>query len=79
MKIDFDHFKGAQMADIQMGILEEQEALHIIQVLQPKFSKDGNRYCFLYGELPNDCIVGFGETPRQAAQDFADNYRFQKA
>ena len=79
MKIDFDHYKGAQIADdIQLNLSEERE-LQIIRAFQPIFTKDGNQYCFLYGVLPNDCIVGFGDTAQLAMKDFCNNFWMQKA
>ena len=79
MKIDFDHWQGSQIADVIMRNLNEQSDLQIIQALNPEFSQDGNQYCFLYGELPNDCVIGFGETPLKAMVDFVYNFRSQKA
>jgi len=63
-------------------ILKQQNLerkLSILKALNPKFSKDGNQWCYLYGELPNDCIVGFGDTPYDAMNDFVKNFYSQKA
>jgi len=79
MKIDFDHWKGSQIGDdIQINLSEERD-FQIFRAFNPVFSKDGNQYCFLYGTLPNDCIVGFGDTPQLAMKDFCNNYFNQKA
>ena len=59
--------------------VEEKNKLNIIEALKPKFSKDGDHYCFLYGEFPNDCVVGFGDTPAMAMDDFCQNFYNQKA
>ena len=53
--------------------------LQTISHLKPVLSKDGNMYCYLLGELPNDCCVGFGETVFKAAKDFYHNLHNQKA
>lgn len=75
MKIDFEHWLGSQIGYQSMENLEEQSDLQIIQALNPKFSKDGNQWCFIYGEFPNDCVAGFGDTPKKAMQDFCHNFR----
>lgn len=79
MKIDFDHWKGAQIGDdIQINLAEHRK-LQIIEALKPKLTKDGNQFCFLYGELPNDCVVGFGDTASAAMDDFCNNFWMEKA
>lgn len=82
MKVDFDHYRGSEMADMQVSILMEQRDFQLIALLKPQFSKDGNMYCFTYPStagLPNDCIQGFGETAAQAARAFSFNFQNQKA
>lgn len=79
MKIDFDHWQGAQLADEYRTQIRRQSELEIISALKPTFMLDGNMYCFTYGELPNDCIQGFGETPVSAMEDFVNNFYNQKA
>ena len=51
--------------------------LQFIEALKPSFALDGNQYCFTYGELPNDCVQGFGDTPIKAMIDFVQNFRTQ--
>lgn len=82
MKIDFDHWQGAEIAQIQRAILNEEQDFQLITLLKPEFSKDGNMYCFTYPStagLPNDCIQRFGETAAQAARAFSFNFHNQKA
>jgi hypothetical protein len=79
MKIDFDHWQGSQIADEIKNQQYLEMQLSIIKALSPVFSMDGNQYCFLYGTLPNDCIVGFGDTPHDAMVDFVKSYYNQKA
>lgn len=79
MKIDFDHWKGVQLGDEMSSMLIEKRMLQVIEALKPEFSKDGNQYCYLYGTLPNDCVVGFGDTPFKAMEDFCNNFYTEKA
>lgn len=82
MKIDFDPWEGAEIADEEMAILNEQREMQLIGIIKPEFHMDGNMYCYTYPSvngLPNDCIQGFGETAAKAAQDFNKNFYTQKA
>jgi len=77
--IDADHWKGSQILDeitVQMQIRSD---LQLIEMLKPVFSKDGNQYCYLYGTLPNDCVIGFGDTAYLAMTNFSLNFYTQKA
>jgi hypothetical protein len=73
----------------EQGILNEQmnvaiaasmnevlkSKLLIISHLKPEFGKDGNQYYYIIGNLPEPyCIVGFGETPMKALDDFCKSY-----
>lgn len=77
--IDADHWKGAQILDEIQAAEQEKRELQIVNMLKPEFSKDGNQYCFLYGTLPNDCIIGFGDTAYLAMRDFCNNFYTSKA
>jgi len=79
MKIDFDHWRGSQIADEVQNQLTLDMQLSVLKALNPTFGKDGNQWSYLYGELPNDCIVGFGDTPYLAMVDFVHNFQSQKA
>jgi hypothetical protein len=79
MKIDFDHWKGAQISDEIQNQQALDMKLSIIRALNPVFSKDGNQFCFLYGTLPNDCIIGFGNTANDAMNDFVNNFYNERA
>lgn len=79
MKIDFDHWVGSQIGREIQDQLALDYTLSIIKAFNPKFSQDGNQYCFIYGELPNDCIVGYGDTAYDAMNDFVKNFSNQKA
>lgn len=77
--IDADHWKGAQILDEISTQVTERRELQLIEMLKPEFSQDGNQYCYLYGTLPNDCVVGFGDTAYLAMTDFCKNFYSQKA
>jgi hypothetical protein len=51
-----------------------ETVLMLIQTMRPKLSKDGNVFCFLYGETLQEGIAGFGETPMKAAFDFCHSF-----
>jgi hypothetical protein len=56
-----------------------KHSLDLIEAFKPKFFKEGDQFCFVYGEMPNDCIVGFGETAYTALMDFQNNFYNYKA
>lgn len=39
-------------------------------LLKPYITKDGDKWCVLYGENLQDGVAGFGDTPELAARDF---------
>ena len=49
-----------------------------IQALGVKPYKDGNQWCFLYGENIQEGVCGFGDTIRDAAIDFYNNICYEK-
>ena len=73
----------------EQGILNEQmnvqiaafgnemlkSKLLVVSTLGAKFGKDGEQYYYIIGKLPeNSCIVGFGETPLKALDEFCKMY-----
>ena len=82
MKIDFDHYRGHQLADDYQRIIDEQAEVQLISLLKPELDMDGNMFCFTYPSkegLPNNCIQGFGETASEAVKDFNKNWYNRKA
>tara|TARA_R110000850_G_scaffold268546_1_gene400194 strand:- start:322 stop:576 length:255 start_codon:yes stop_codon:yes gene_type:complete len=79
MKVDFEHHLGNTIGEEILNQQDLDRRLSIISSLKPSFSKDGNQWCYLYGELPNDYIVGFGDTPHAAMDDFVNSFYNQKA
>ncbi len=78
MYLDPNSWQAQSIADQIIAILGDKRELELIQILQPQFSQDGNQYCYLYGEMPNDYIAGFGDTAILAARDFFNNFYNQK-
>ena len=58
----------AKMAREYEGIIWET-----ISALKPVFSRDGNQFCFLFGENLQEGIAGFGDTTWLAAENFYNN------
>lgn len=77
--LDANHWKVAQLVDELLFAAQERKQLKLIELLKPEFSKDGNQFCFLYGKMPNDCVIGFGDTAALAMQDFCKNFWNSKA
>ena len=78
-KIDFDHSLGSQIGYAIVDNIELEKNLSIIKSLNPVLKQEGNQWCYAYGELPNDCILGFGDTPYEAMLDFCQNFFNQKS
>lgn len=51
----------------------ESSEMVLIAMLNPRIFIDGNQWCVLYGENPQDGVCGFGDSPRLAV------YAFNKA
>lgn len=77
--LDANHWRVAQLVDELNATASEQRALQVISLLKPILSKDGNQFCYLYGTLPNDCVIGFGDTAGAAMYDFVKNFWSDKS
>ena len=60
-------------------ILETHAMWECISALGIKPFKDGNQWCFLYGDNIQDGICGFGKTIFNAALDFYTNIKTEEA
>lgn len=60
-------------------ILETHAMWQCIAALGIKPFKDGNQWCFLYGNNIQEGICGFGETIFKAAWDFYANIKTEEA
>lgn len=78
MKIDFDHYQGARIAEQSLANEQFEGQLMIIQRLQPKLGKDGKQWVYLLGEMPEHYLAGWGDTPYLAMEDFVRNFYTQK-
>jgi hypothetical protein len=75
LKIDFDHYQGAAIADMTQQNLNEERMLTIIEKLKPDFKVDGNQFVYILGELQDkNCIVRFGINPYEAMVGFCNNF-----
>jgi len=69
MIMDFDTFYRLWNNEIEPR-LNDIEMWSAITALGIKPYKDGNQWCFLYGENIQEGICGFGDTIYQAAKEF---------
>ena len=60
-------------------ILETHAMWECIAAVGAKLSKEGNMYCFLWGDNIQEGVCGFGETIFKAAWDFYTNVKTQEA
>lgn len=60
-------------------ILETNAMWECIAAVGAKLSKEGNMYCFLWGDNIQEGVCGFGETIFKAAWDFYTNVKTQEA
>jgi len=44
-----------------------------MEIIELKFSLDGDKVCCLFGEDMMEGYVGFGDTPENALRDLADD------
>lgn len=60
----------------ELEVVYEKQLYNLFAMLRPKVTKDGNKYCVLYGNDLQDGIAGFGDTIHLAILDF--NQQFHK-
>ena len=60
-------------------ILETHAMWECISALGIKPFKDGNQWCFLYGNNIQDGVCGFGKTIFEAALNFYTNIKIEEA
>ncbi len=44
-----------------------------MEIIELKFSLDGDKVCCMFGDNLMDGYIGFGDTPENALRDFADD------
>jgi hypothetical protein len=69
-----DGWREAQIHEETMTLIQQQKEKAIFEMLKPDLKVDGNQWCCLWGELPEVCIVGFGDTPANAVVQFYNAY-----
>ena len=79
MKVDFEHFRGNDIADLEIRNMEQEAKLNLIRLLNPQFSKDGDQFVYLYGDNLHDGIAGFGSTVSEAVDAFWMAFHNEKA
>ena len=62
-----------------MSWMEDERAMKTIAILKPKFSKDGDKFCYLLGENLQEGIAGFGSTVYEACYAFYKAFYNEKA
>lgn len=77
-----EHFHSA-IGAVQSRI--EECAIEVSLILQAphrvygaKLSKDGNQWCWLYGDNLQEGIAGFGDTPERAAAAFDSAWKTER-
>jgi hypothetical protein len=63
--------------DCAIDVSRALSAPHLIY--GAKLSKDGNQWCWLYGDNLQEGIAGFGDTPEQAARAFDTAWSNERA
>lgn len=62
---------GIRNAELKGESLEIEKMFIVVNALGLKLQKDGNQWCYVYGNLPEpDCIAGFGDSPKSALYAF---------
>jgi hypothetical protein len=79
MFIDFNHHIGDQLGKMAHDNLYEVSMLQMIALLKPTFAKEGDMFCYLYGENLHSGIAGFGSTPYEAMVSFCTAFKTEKA
>lgn len=72
---DISHALAVLTQDFSIVAMEQQRPFVL---LKPKISRDGDEWCFLYGENLQDGIAGFGDTPEKASRDFDTKWKTVK-
>ena len=60
-------------------VFETIEMWACINAVGAKLSKDGNQWCFLWGENLQEGVAGFGDTIYEAAKSFFNEISTSKA
>lgn len=64
---DYDSNNIAQKI---IAVEEHREAMLTFSLLGGKLRQDGNQWVAMVGEMPENYVAGFGDTPNAAIYDF---------
>lgn len=59
----------------ELNYISQKQEYALISSLGLKPYKDGNQWCFLFGEDIQSGVCGFGDTPYKAMLDFNNNFQ----
>lgn len=62
--------QNAIAEETQKNYWQTKQDLALIESLKPSITKDGDKWCVLYGANLQEGIAGFGDTPYQAILNF---------
>jgi hypothetical protein len=62
----------------ELNLIVQKQEYALISSLGLKPFKDGNQWCFLWGDNIQDGVSGFGDTPYEAMIDFDKNFHREK-
>lgn len=75
MYIDTSTTHGFNLYSTITSAVELSMRMDLIQKTGAKLHKDGNQWCYIIGELPDqNCVAGFGNSPSDAAYKFWDEF-----
>ena len=70
------HSIRQRIEDCVIEVARSMQAPHLLY--KAELSKDGDQWCWLYGENLQEGVAGFGDTPAQAAIAFDREWGFFK-
>jgi hypothetical protein len=72
------HFAEEAIIQSIHNALDLEQAKHIMAIANPALCKEGDQWCYIWGEMPALYIAGFGDTPIGAMWDFVNGFRTSK-
>lgn len=69
-----DTLYAERQHESRMNSLITEEELKVFSILKPVLTKDGDKWCVLYGENLQEGVSGFGDTPYKAIIDFNKSF-----
>ena len=72
------HYSEEAIIQSVHNALDLEQAKHIMQIMNPRLCKEGNQWCYIWGDVPELFIVGFGDTPIEAMFSFVHDFRSHK-